>query len=161
MNGVLVEKNCESGFYLPNTYSWANNEGVFFVRFPHEVKQSLLIIGFSWSMFVCFFWTFHQEEHVLPEKKGRTFSFVERISLRTWRKLYFHEWVCYRLTKTLLSCSVLDGIAHYCVFLAYSSYYLLLSLSHFFLWVSLPPPFTKKELKQLFIQIKLKPTWKM
>ena len=82
-----MKTNCESGFYLPNTYSLANNEAVIFLRFPHEVKQLLLFYYCFFLIYVCFFLffflTFHQEEHVLPEKEGRTYSFIERISLRT------------------------------------------------------------------------------
>lgn len=85
MNGDLVKTNCKSGFYLLNTYSWANNEGVFFSQIPP--RSEAITPFYYWFLLIC----------VCSWKKGRTFSFIERISLRTWRTLYFHEWVCYIL----------------------------------------------------------------
>ena len=167
MNGVLVEKKLRIRFLSAKHLFMSKRWRCFFLS-DSPTKWSnhsfFSIIGFSWSMFVWFFGLSIRKNMFFLKKKGRTFSFVERISLRTWRKLYFHEWVCYRLTKTLLSCSVLDGIAHYCVF-----FWLIVHTICCFHWAiffsefSTPLPLLKKKkiLKQLFIRIKLKSTWKM
>lgn len=48
-------------------------------------------------IYVCFFCFFFglsiRKNMFFLKKKGRTYSFIERISLRTWTTLYFHEWV--------------------------------------------------------------------
>ena len=106
----------------------------YFSQIPSRSEAVTPFLSFflSWSMFVffcLFFWTFHQEEHVLPEKREEHI-----VSLNAFHS--GHE-------QHFISMNELQTVSHF-----------------FSLWV-FPPPFTKKILKQLFIQIKLKPTWKM